>query len=175
MQDRNPEPFAGLAGPVGLEGVLDGVRSGDDDDLAGLDPRTSASRVGSGSSSVIAPVAWTPAASAPEGSRPGLLGVGVAALRLIGFADSSASRISNRLRWLRTDTSTLRFVSAGTEHPVCGFVALVQRGDPRDVQVLEGHLGENDGGPGDVGRLGGLGRGLEPRAGVPRLGLSDPS
>src|SRR5689334_1156862 len=35
VQHRHPEPFAGLAGPVGVEGVLHGVRLGDDDDLAG--------------------------------------------------------------------------------------------------------------------------------------------
>src|SRR5436190_13839789 len=38
VQDWHAEPVPRLAGPVGVEGVLHGVRLGDDDDFTGLDP-----------------------------------------------------------------------------------------------------------------------------------------
>ena len=70
VQDRNPEPFAGLAGPVGVEGVLHGVRFGDDDDLAGLDPRTPPGLNVSDLPFRAADLAGNTAAAIPEPSKP---------------------------------------------------------------------------------------------------------
>jgi len=79
-----------------VEGVLDGVRLGDDDDLASGE---AGDLGGQGGERVVL------------GDDPG----GVrASVRSTCRRASSASPISKRLRWFRTDASTLRLVSAGT-------------------------------------------------------------
>ncbi len=115
VQDRQTELVARPAGPVGVEGVLDGVRLGDDDDLAGVQALDLGAQLRQRVVGDDLPGGGAPdRGQRVERALQGLPASARASVRSTGRSASRTSFIRSSARSSSSVTSRLRRVSAGT-------------------------------------------------------------